>query len=159
MKLRGLIAFCLSALAAFSPAVYAAEAVAADSLSTALAVFVGNVVDGTVRNFENRGLTVDRIALGACLADVLAGRPVEMTPEQADAYLSRRFDAAARVAMPVADAAAEAAFLASAAAEKGRLGSHCSERGKRICSGSRRRGAFALSGNILRRYGFRCHRS
>ncbi|MEZ3466290.1 FKBP-type peptidyl-prolyl cis-trans isomerase [Muribaculum intestinale] len=121
MKLRGLIALCLSASAAFSPAVYAADAVAADSLSTALAVFVGNVVDGTVRNFENRGLTVDRIALGACLAEVLAGRSVGMTPEQADAYLTRRFDAAARVAMPVADASAEAAFLASAAAEKGAL--------------------------------------
>ena len=85
MKLRGLIALCLFASAAFSPAVYAADAVAADSLSTALAVFVGNVVDGTVRNFENRGLTVDRIALGACLAEVLARRSVGMTPEQAEA--------------------------------------------------------------------------
>lgn len=119
MKQRGLIALCLSALAAFSPAVYAVEPAAADSLSTALAVFVGNVVDGTVRNFENRGLAVDRTALGACLAEVLAGRSVGMTPEQADEYLTRRFDAAARVSMPMADASAEAAFLASAAAEKG----------------------------------------
>lgn len=115
MKLRALIGAALLACAGTAPAAPAQT----DSLAMALGAFVGNVVDGTVRDFEMRGLSVDREALGTVLADILAGRPAPMSAAEADAYLNRRFSQAVMEASAPADTLAEAAFVAAAAAEPG----------------------------------------
>jgi len=117
MRFRAVIAAAAVVGAAFSGFAAGLPVAVSDSLSSALAVFVGNAVDGTVRDFESRGLNVDREALGARLADYLVGRPVGFTPAEAAEYLARTFGSAA--GKTAVDPVAEAAFVAAAAAEDG----------------------------------------
>lgn len=93
-----------------------------DSAATALAVFVGGVVNNSFANFEKMGLTVDKDHFRAELMKVLSGEKVIMDAAQADAYLSRCFEELRmerESTVAEADSVAEAKFLERAASRPG----------------------------------------
>ncbi|MDE6278067.1 MAG: FKBP-type peptidyl-prolyl cis-trans isomerase [Muribaculaceae bacterium] len=98
------------------------KAVAADSTSTALAVFIGDVVKEALSSHETLGMNVDRTAFLNALNAYLTGQPVGMNGADARSYLNGQY-AKAQTAMPAplppADPKQEEAALAAAAARTG----------------------------------------
>lgn len=92
-----------------------------DSTATALAVFVGGVVNDSFANFARMGLDVNREAFVSELMRMISGEQLAMTSAEADAFLNRRFEELHNQTqqIPAADPAEEAAFLSAAAARHG----------------------------------------
>lgn len=63
-----------------------------DSTATALAVFVGGVVNDSFANFARMGLDVNRETFVSELMRMISGEQLAMTSAEADAFLNRRFE-------------------------------------------------------------------
>lgn len=118
------IALCAAAQAAAAqapvPAVHTHAA--ADSVSTALAVFIGDVVNSTLADHTRMGFAIDRVAFVDRLADYLKGQPQAFDSRSAKEFLNSVYASmtpAEPEALPAADPAIENEVLAKADAEPG----------------------------------------
>ncbi len=97
---------------------------AADSTSTALAVFIGGVVSESLNAHMTMGMPIDHGAFVKALNYYLQGEDPGMTPVEAKTYLNNlyeRVQTAMPEPLPAADEATEAAALAAAAAQAGAI--------------------------------------
>lgn len=105
-----------------APCVKAQTPVAADSTSTALAVFIGGVIDGTLADHSRMGFDIDRETFIRRLDDYLSGKPGLMSAAEAKEYLNGLYATMtpeAPAPLAPADAEKEAAFVAAAAERPG----------------------------------------
>ncbi len=117
----GTVLFAAAAIHGAAAAKPVTPVAATDSTATALAVFVGGVVNDSFANFAKMGLEVDREAFVSELVKMISGEQLAMTPAQADTFLNRKFEELRPQAQPIpaADPAEEAAFLSAAAGRTG----------------------------------------
>lgn len=116
---RKAVAILTMAAAGFSAYAAPADTAPADSSATALAVFIGDLVDTTLADHSNMGFDLDRKAFISALSDYLSGKPAAMTPAQAKEYLNSLYQSVQTEqpeALAPADSTEQAAFVARAAA-------------------------------------------
>lgn len=90
------IIIALIALSVFFPgralALESPESTKTDSITTALAVFIGNVVNETLNDHERMGFTIDREQFLSRLTGFLSGQEAPMTAPEAQAFLQKEYN-------------------------------------------------------------------
>ncbi|MDE6311786.1 MAG: FKBP-type peptidyl-prolyl cis-trans isomerase [Muribaculaceae bacterium] len=126
MRGKHLVAVALAALSMTASALptdkHSIAPTAADSTSTALAVFIGDAANELLSSQAAMGLPIDRGQFIRALSQYLHGEDPGMNPVDAHNYLTeayKRMQSEAPKPLPAADATVEAAALAKAASQPG----------------------------------------
>jgi len=90
-----------------------------DSLSRAAATLMAKAIDGSLKNIEGLGVTIDRDIFTQTIADALAGRPTGFTAEAADGYIDAYVQRLHPQAPDTVSAESQRAFVEEMAAREG----------------------------------------